>query len=66
MACDTAFSFAEASTVPAEALRNCAWLAIRFSTRQCDVLGPNCQTFCSEDEPLLPLLFLRAQRDRCG
>lgn len=30
MANDTSFSFAEASTVPAEALHKCAWLAIHF------------------------------------
>lgn len=65
-ACDIAFSFAAASTVPAQVLPSCAWLAIHFSTRQWDVWGPHRQTFCGEDKALLLLQFLREQQDRCG
>lgn len=63
MACDIAFSFAEASTVSAEVLRKCVWLAIHFSMRQCDVLGPNWQTFCGEDKACFCCFPERSETD---
>lgn len=66
MARDTAFSFVEGGTNPAEVLCKRAWLMVHVPCVSVMCWGPRWQTFFGEDKVLLLLLFLSAQHHRCG